>query len=252
VTDSIHHGVNGKVAQIVIDREPRRNALDNNALLDLVKILKEIKTKSVSALVISGKGTVSFCAGSDLKALAAYSYAEAIYHTELFLQCTEILEQMPCATIAAIEGFCLGGGLEIALACDSRLCSSNATLGFPEITVGALPTGGGTVSAPRAIGWGRAREMLVFGDRIDATTAHSWGLVSTLVSPGTAVSSAIAKATSYADKVDPQSVALLRQVLVAGMGSQDATGRMFAKMADAVLLDREQARKKMRESLDKT
>ena len=252
MSDPVLLNISGRLAQVTINRPSRRNALDNVALKQLLDAFDEIRTKSVSVLVIAGEGNQAFCAGSDLKALAAYSYAEANYHTTLFLRCTESLERLPCATIAAIEGYCLGGGLEIALACDARVCSSEAQLGFPEITVGALPTGGGTVLAPRMIGWARAREMLVFGERIDASTAHSWGLVSTLVDPGTAVARATSKGQQYAEKVPAESIALLKRILAGGVETADGAGRVLAAMADAILLNKEETKKKMQQTVQRS
>ena len=128
--------------------------------------------------MVSSEGTRLFCAGSDLKALVDYDLKEKVRHTRLFQKAMAAVDEAPCATIAAIEGFCLGGGLELALGCDRRIASEEAVFGFPEITVGAPPTGGGTLRAPRAIGLARAREMLIFAERIDATTAKGIGLIS--------------------------------------------------------------------------
>lgn len=239
MNDSVQLQLEGRVATVTIAREARRNSVDNKTLEQLLEILSSVQQQEISALVLTGEGTKAFCAGSDLKALADYSYAEAKYHTKLFLECTETLEEMHCATIAAIEGFCFGGGLEIALACDTRIASKESVFGFPEITVGALPTGGGTVSAPRAIGLARAREMLVFGDRVDAATALNWGLVGSLVEPGTAFSTAIEKARDYAERIEPSSIALLKQILIGGYGAPGRTGRTMAYMADSVLLQRD-------------
>lgn len=238
-SSSIVLEVSGRVASITIDREARRNSVDNEALEGLIGAFEKLRRDPVSVLVLCGAGEKAFCAGSDLKALAEYSYEDAVRHTRLFLECTEALEELPCATIAAIEGFCFGGGLEIALACDARIASTESQFGFPEITVGALPTGGGTVSAPRAIGFARAREMMVFGERINADLALQWGLVGSLTEPGTVLTAARERAEGYASRVEPGSIALLKQILVGGYGAPGRTGRTMAVLADSILLQRD-------------
>lgn len=238
-TNGIELEINGRVATLTIVREQRRNSLDNPALEQMLKHLDEIRRAAVSVLIVSGEGVKAFCAGSDLKALAAYSEEDARRHTQLFQDVMERVDELPCATIAAIEGFCLGGGLELALCCDYRIASSDSFFGFPEITVGALPTGGGTVRAPRAIGFTRAREMLVFGGRLAADKALSWGLISEIVSAGNTRESALAMARPYAEKVDPTSVALLKHILVGGYGTSTRAGHTLAYLADFALVQRE-------------
>ena len=228
--------IEGRVAVVTIARERRRNSVDNAALQGLIDAFETIRGADVSVAILVGEGEKAFCAGSDLKALAAYSEREARHHTHLFLKCAEAIDEASVATIAAIEGFCLGGGLELALACDMRLASRESTFGFPEITVGALPSGGGTVRAPRAIGLSRAREMLLFGRPIDARRAVDFGLVSELVEPGAALSAAKAIATDYAAKVDPASVALLKHVIMSGYGASTRTGQTLAYLADYALV----------------
>jgi enoyl-CoA hydratase len=223
-----------RLASVVIDREHRRNALDSEALEAIMRAFERFRLEGVSVAVISGKGTKAFSAGGDLKATHAYDLREAQHHAYLWQRCTETIDEAPFATIAAIEGYCLGGGLELALTCDYRIASTAAEFGFPEITFNAVPTGGGTLRAPRAIGLNRAREMLIFGGRVDADKALAWNLVSELVEPGTAVAAAMDKARAYAARTDPAVVATLKQVLIAGYGSGTRPGQALACLADAV------------------
>ena len=225
-----------RVATIVIAREQRRNSVDNDALEQIRAAVESIRRQEVAVIVIAGQGTKAFCAGSDLKALASYSEQDARYHTHLFLSAMEEIDEFPCATIAAIEGFCLGGGLELALTCDYRIASRESKFGFPEINVGAMPTGGGTIRAPRALGLLRAREMLLFGGQIDAEKALAWGLVSEIVAPGTALEAAKAMALGYASKVDPGTVALLKRVIMGGYDTPARTGSALAYLADYALV----------------
>ena len=223
------------VASVVIDREERRNALDNEALEQLIAAFEGFRRQEVTVAVLSGKGQRAFSAGSDLKAVATYSERDVQHHTFLLQKCAETIDECPVATIAAIEGFCIGGGLEIAIACDYRLASSEAQFGFPEITFHVLPTGGATVRLPRVIGLGRAREMLLFGRRIGADKAISWNLVSELVPAGTAYASAMEMAKSYAAQVKPFSVAVMKNLLISGYGASARTGQSMAYLADCAL-----------------
>src|SRR5258706_2310378 len=208
--------IKDNVASDVIDREQRRNALDNEALESLIAAFEGFRRQDVTAAVISGKGIKAFSAGSDLKAVAEYSERDTQHHTYLLQKCCETIDECPVATIAAIEGYCLGGGLELALACDYRLASGEAQFGFPEITFHVLATGGATVRLPRMIGFSRAREMLVFGNRIDSQKALDWGLVNEIAEPGRAVAAGMAMATAYAAKIKPFSIAMLKTILVNG------------------------------------
>jgi enoyl-CoA hydratase len=223
------------VASIVIDREDRRNSLDNAALEQLIGAFEGFRRQDVTVAVLSGKGNRAFCAGSDLKAVATYPERDVQHHTYLLQKCAETIDECPIATIAAIEGFCIGGGLELAIACDFRMASTEAQFAFPEITFHVLATGGATVRLPRVIGLGRAREMLVFGRRIDAEKALSWGLVNELVAPGTAVEKSMEMAKTYASQVKPFTVAVLKNLLVSGYGASARTGHSMAYVADLAL-----------------
>lgn len=239
------------VADLRINRPQRRNALDNEAIECFLACLAQIRRSQAVAVVISGEGPKAFCAGSDLKALAAYSVQDAEFHTYLFQTLTEAVDELPCATIAAIEGACLGGGLEIALGCDYRIAADNARLGFPEITVGALPTAGGTVRAPRAIGLARTREMMLFGEPVEPKTALQWGLISEVVHAGSAKEVAMNKAATLVEKTNRDAVMLLKAMLVSGAGLAARPGNSLAYLGDFALVRSESFRKGVGEWADK-
>jgi len=224
--------ISGRVATLVIDREARRNALDNAALEALITAFERLRLEDVSVVVLTGTGERAFCAGSDLKALAGYGEREVAYHTHLFQACADTIDNFPAATIAAIEGFCLGGGLEVALACDYRIASREATFGFPEVLLNAIPSGGGTIRAARAMGLMRAREMLLFGRKIDAARAEQLNLVSELAEPGTALAMAQAMAQDYAARVAPLTVAMLKGAVMASAEASARASNVLAYMAD--------------------
>ena len=189
-------------------------------------------------MVFRGKGTKAFCAGSDLKAVAEYTEKETQHHTYLLQKCCETIDECPVTTIAAIEGFCLGGGLEMALACDYRLVSENSQFGFPEITFHVLPTGA-TVRLPRAIGLSRAREMLLFGFRINAEKAMLWNIVSDIVAAGTTYDKAMDMAQAYAQTIRTLSVALMKKLLIDAYGTSAHVGHSMAYVVDVALSQRQ-------------
>jgi enoyl-CoA hydratase len=235
-----------RLAELRIEREARRNSLDNPALEAVIKSVDLIAASDVSACVVSSEGEKAFCAGSDLKALVAYEMRDKVHHTRLFQKAMAAIDEAPCATIAAIEGFCLGGGLELALGCDRRIASSEAVFGFPEISVGALPTGGGTLRAPRAIGLARAREMLVFAERMDSDAALEAGLISEVCAPGSARDRAIEIGGEYASKITSESVALLKDLIHNAYGSPDRATASLAAISDRLLLSTEESQDAMK------
>lgn len=229
----------GAVAVVTINREQRRNSVDNEALEQLIAAFEGFRRQDLTVVILRGKGTKAFCAGSDLKAVAEYSEKETQHHTYLLQKCCETIDECPVTTIAAIEGYCLGGGLEMALACDYRLVSEDSQFGFPEITFHVLPTGGATVRLPRAIGLSRAREMLLFGFRINAEKAMAWNLVSEIVPAGTTYDKALEMAQAYAKSVRPLSVALMKRLLVDAYGTHARVGHSMAYIVDVALSQRQ-------------
>ena len=235
----------GLVAELSIVRDARRNSLDNPALEAMIEAASILARSEVSVCVVSSEGNRAFCAGSDLKALLDYSMREKVLHTRLFQQAMTAIYELPCATIAAIEGFCLGGGLELALGCDLRVASSSAVFGFPEITVGALPTGGATLRAPRAIGLARAREMMIFAERLTAEDAKSSGLISQICDPETAKSMARSRAVIFAEAVAPSSVRLMKTLLHNGFATPERSTADLAALVDQILLASEASQSAM-------
>jgi enoyl-CoA hydratase/carnithine racemase len=133
----------------------------------------------VRVVVLRGKGERAFSAGADIGGFVGQG--DDTGRPAGIQPAADLIEQAPVPVIAAIHGYCLGGGLEIALACDIRIAHVDAQLGFPEVNLGLLPGGGGTQRAPRLISPGRARWLAMSGERIDAQTANQWGLVEFVV-----------------------------------------------------------------------
>ena len=165
----------GAVKTVWLDNPPV-NAL-NLAMLETIERAIAEPDEATRVLVLRGRGERAFSAGGDISDFAGGdpSLAAAIQRT------ASLIETAPVPVLAAIHGYCLGGGLELALACDLRFATEDARLGFPEIRLGLIPGGGGTQRAQWLIGSGRAKSMLMSGDQIPAVKAQVWGLVEFVV-----------------------------------------------------------------------
>jgi enoyl-CoA hydratase len=160
------------------------NALDRPTLEELCQRLQELAGEpEAGVVVLTGAGEKAFVAGADIKYMSGLSVEEATAWGELGHRCTDLLETMPQPTIAAIQGFALGGGCELALACDLRYASSSAKLGQPEINLGIIPGWGGTQRLARVCGLGVAKELILTGRLVDAEEALRIGLVNAVHDP---------------------------------------------------------------------
>jgi enoyl-CoA hydratase len=172
------------VAVVAIDRQEALNALDVETLTELRDRLRELaEDESVHVVVLTGAGDRAFVAGADIKYMAGLGREEARKWGGLGHEAALLLEVMPKPTIAAINGFALGGGCELALACDLRYASSKARLGQPEIELGIVPGWGGTQRLARVCGLGAAKELILTGRLIDAEEALRIGLVNAIADP---------------------------------------------------------------------
>ncbi len=155
---------------------PPVNAIDDAMLATIAGAIDGLD-ETTRVLVLRGRGERAFSVGADVREFVGGDgrLAAAIQQT------AGLIEASPVPVVAAIQGFCLGGGLELALACDLRIATEDSSLGFPEVRLGLMPGGGGTQRAPRLIGPGRARWMVLSGDRIPAIKAQVWGLVEFIV-----------------------------------------------------------------------
>jgi enoyl-CoA hydratase len=166
------------VARIAIDRPAHLNALNNELRGKLSAAIDEASSRDVRVIVLSGSGRKAFAAGADIDELVNLTPAESLALSGTIAELHDKLESLPVPVIAAIRGWCLGGGLELALAADIRIASETARLGLPEIKLGILPGGGGISRLVRTAGAAAARYMSFTGAIIDAKRALQLGLVS--------------------------------------------------------------------------
>lgn len=178
------------VAVLTIDRQDKLNALDPQVVEEIGQNLLELQSEGPRAIIITGAGERAFVAGADITAMRGMDALEAKRFAEIGHAAMALLDRSPVPTIAAINGFALGGGLEIALACDIRIAAENASFGFPEVGLGILPGMGGTQRAPRIVGPAIAKELIFTGRRIKVEEARLIGLVNHVVPEGDALKAA--------------------------------------------------------------
>lgn len=170
------------IATIQLDRVQKKNSLNTAMRHELETCFKEIgNDRAIKAVVLTG-GEEIFCAGADISEIEGTASAEEAYtHAREFQILFDRLENLPQPVVAAVSGYALGGGCELALACDFRIASETARFGLPEIKIGAFPGGGGTQRLPRLIGTAKAKEMILLGDPINAQEALAAGMVNKIV-----------------------------------------------------------------------
>jgi enoyl-CoA hydratase/carnithine racemase len=186
---------------------PPVNAINAGIIETLWSELESLD-EDVRAVVLRGRGEKAFSAGADI---GGFVGAGSDSDRPAGIQpAADMIERVPVPVIAAIHGFCLGGGLEIALACDFRIAEPRAQLGFPEVNLGLLPGGGGTQRAPRLISPGRARWLIMSGERVDAATAAQWGLVEFVVDD---LEQGIARYVEPLAKQSPHAIGQIKELL---------------------------------------
>ncbi len=237
------------VASVVLNRPGVRNAIAKAMVDDLHRALDELGARDdVAAVVLSGAGGKAFAAGADIAQLRDRRAAEALLgiNARLFQR----LEEFPLPTVAAITGWALGGGCELAMACDVRVAGRSAKLGQPEVGLGIIPAAGGTQRLPRLVGLGRAKELILTGRVVDAEEAERIGLVNLVVDDDAVLERAAEVARTIA-RQGRLAVRLAKTALNASSRGGQDVGFLVEQLAQAVLFDSAEKQARMTAFLEK-
>jgi enoyl-CoA hydratase len=221
---SIDTNMSEQIATITINNPDRLNALDANHLEGLLEAFRAIAgNASVRAIVLTGAGETAFVAGADIKQMSTMSPEEAMRFGRLGQAVGSAIERTPQPVIAAINGFALGGGCELALACDIRICSTNAVFAQPEVGLGIPPGWGGTQRLPRIVGKGIASDLIFTGRRIRADEALRIGLVNAVHEQGSLMEHASVLAREIAGN-SPAAVRLSKRLIARSQDAHPSSG----------------------------
>jgi enoyl-CoA hydratase len=226
--------IEGRLATLTVSREEKRNALDAETVEEIHRALGELRAAKVSVFIVTGAGEKAFVSGADIGAIRARKRDDAL--ASINSRLTAAVEAHEAVSIAAVNGVALGGGCELALACDLRIAAEHAVFGLPEPSLGIIPGAGGTQRLPRVVGLGRAKEMVLTGARWDAAKALACGLVSEVV-PG---ESLLPAARAMAERVlalGPLAVRLSKAALNASAEMPLHAGLAFESTAQAITFE---------------
>ena len=224
-----------RLAIVTINRPDALNALNAAVLRELSMAIEHLSmAQDVGAIILTGAGDRAFVAGADIKEMANLTGLEMQRFSEMGRRLGDTMAACNKPIIAAINGFALGGGCELALACDIRIASDRAELGQPEVNIGIIPGFGGSQRLPRLVGPGWAAEMVYTGDRISAATAERIGLVNRVVSPDRLLPEAKALAHKILEK-SPAAIALAKACLRAAWDMPLSAGLDFETAAFGVV-----------------
>jgi enoyl-CoA hydratase len=238
----------GQISTITVNRPKSLNALNSKTLRELTQAVRECADSR--ALILTGAGDKAFVAGADISEMAPMGPWQAREFSELGHVLTALIEDIPSATIAAVNGYALGGGLELAVACDLIFASENARLGLPEVSLGVTPGFGGTQRLVRLVGKLRAKEMIFTGDWVDAQRAQQMGLVNAVLPREKLMEHCRSVAEKIAQK-GPLAVARAKRLVERGYDMPLRAANRQEAESFALLFDTEDRREGMRAFVEK-
>jgi enoyl-CoA hydratase len=224
----------GRVATLTVNRPDVRNALDTATVDEFHGALQEVRGAKVGVLIITGAGDKAFVSGADIRAIRERRRDDALASINSRLM--SAVENHEAVAIAAVNGYALGGGCELALACDLRIAAEHAVFGQPETAIGIIPGAGGTQRLPRIVGLGRAKELILTGARWDARQALAYGLVSEMAPASELMKAARAMAERVLAQ-GPLAIRLAKLALNASMQMPLAAGLLYESTAQALSFD---------------
>lgn len=201
-----------KIAIVTINRESKLNALNTETILELTCLFEGLYSKDIRCAILTGAGNKAFVAGADISEMANMDVLSAKEFANRGHKLMNTIENAPFAVIAAVNGYALGGGSEIALACDFIYASNNAKFGLPEVGLGVFPGFGGTQRLTKRIGPAKAKELILSGEMIDACTALDLGIVNKVVEPEKLMEETLNIAKKIASKA-PYAVKLAKELI---------------------------------------
>jgi enoyl-CoA hydratase/carnithine racemase len=202
----------GSVAFVTVDNRRKLNILGRALMRDLIAVMEELGARDdLRAVVVSGAGERAWIGGADIREMADLDAQSAREFITLLHRACRALRDCPVPVIARIRGYALGAGLELAAACDLRIAAADAIFGMPEVKVG-IPSVIEAALLPTLIGWGRTRELLLFGQNIDAAKAKEWGLVQRVVEPG-ALDSTVEEYLRALFATGPQAIRIQKKLI---------------------------------------
>jgi len=215
-TDSVLLEVRAPLAWITVNRPEKLNALNREVVTGIARAAEAaLADPAVRVLAVTGAGEKAFVAGADIAEMAAMGPAEAQEFSRFLQRALDLLERAGKPVLAAVNGFALGGGCELAMACHVRLAADTASFGQPEVGLGLIPGAGGTQRLPRLVGRGKALDLILTGERIPAAEAHRIGLVDRIV-PAAELSTAVETYAAKLAGMSPTALGRALEAVIAG------------------------------------
>ena len=238
------------VVQISIDRQDKLNALNLGVMDEFISILDSLENDSSKVIIITGEGTKAFSAGADIEYMSNIGPTEAEKYALRGHEVLNRIEKLEKPMIAAVNGYALGGGCELALACDIRFASPNAQLGQPEVTLGICPGWGGTQRLLRIVGPARAKDLIFSGRKIMAEEAFSMGLINKIF-PSDSLISETKKYAKMLSKNSSFAIGISKMLVNKGMDANLDTGLKLEIYSWAVCFSTKEREERMRKFVEK-